>query len=392
MSLKRVISTARGIDKQWQRWRTPDRRRILVNARTAMNYATIAPIVERLQRDDRLKFYFASSETPALTQSVYADAVQPYTFVTPLQASLMQFDVYLAADFLWMKLPRGARRVQTFHGVAGKYRTVYDSPSESMRSWDRLFFINERRLRHFIDCGAIDEGSPAARLIGMPKLDCLVDGSLQRDELLTAMGIDPARQTILYAPTWSPHSSVVSMGEELVRRLGEAGYALIVKLHDRSRDLQFVNSGGVDWGARLEPILERFGGVLATGNNSSPYLAAADVMITDHSSVGFEYLLLDRPLVRIHVPELIKNTDIEPSYVELMASASTSVSNVDEVLMAVERGFAEPRAQSEVRVAVANEMFYKPGMATDRAVRELYELMELEEFSHAKTSHGLTRI
>lgn len=392
MSLKRVISTARGIDKQWQRWRTPDRRRILVNARTAMNYATIAPIVERLQRDDRLKFYFASSETPALTQSVYADAVQPYTFVTPLQASLMQFDVYLAADFLWMKLPRGARRVQTFHGVAGKYRTVYDSPSESMRSWDRLFFINERRLRHFIDCGAIDEGSPAARLIGMPKLDCLVDGSLQRDELLTAMGIDPARQTILYAPTWSPHSSVVSMGEELVRRLGEAGYALIVKLHDRSRDLQFVNSGGVDWGARLEPILERFGGVLATGNNSSPYLAAADVMITDHSSVGFEYLLLDRPLVRIHVPELIKNTDIEPSYVELMAGASTSVSNVDEVLMAVERGFAEPRAQSEVRVAVANEMFYKPGMATDRAVRELYELMELEEFSHAKTSHGLTRI
>ncbi len=83
-----------------------------------------------------------------------------------------------------MKLLRGARRVQTFHGVAGKYRTVYDSPSESMRSWDRLFFINERRLRHFIECGAIDEDSQAARLIGMPKLDCLVDGSLQRDELL----------------------------------------------------------------------------------------------------------------------------------------------------------------------------------------------------------------
>jgi hypothetical protein len=83
-----------------------------------------------------------------------------------------------------MKLPRGARRVQTFHGVAGKYRTVYDSPSESMRGWDRLFFINSRRLRHFIECGAIDENSNAARLIGMPKLDCLVDGSLKRDELL----------------------------------------------------------------------------------------------------------------------------------------------------------------------------------------------------------------
>jgi hypothetical protein len=241
-----------------------------------------------------------------------------------------------------------------------------------------LFFINERRLRHFIECGAIDAGSPAARLIGMPKLDCLVDGSLKRDELLIAMGIDPARKTILYAPTWSPHSSVVSMGEDLVQRLGDAGYAVIVKLHDRSRDLQYVNSGGVDWGARLEPLLKKFGGVLATGNNSSRYLPAADVMITDHSSVGFEYLLLDRPLIRIHVPQLIKNTDIEPSYVELLASASSNVNSVDEVLTSVERSFLDPRENSQTRIAVANEMFYKPGTATDRAVKELYELMELE--------------
>jgi hypothetical protein len=378
MNLKRVISTARSIDKQLQRWRSPGRRRLLVNARTAMNYATIAPIVERLQRDERLEFYFAASENPTLTESIYADAVQPFKLTTPLQASATQFDVYLASDFLWMKLPRGARRVQTFHGVAGKYRTVYDSPAESMRSWDRLFFINERRLHHFIESGAIDEDSQAARLIGMPKLDCLVDGSLKRDQLLNAMGIDPNRPTILYAPTWSAHSSVVSMGEELVKNLGKRGYVVIVKLHDRSRDLSYVNSGGVDWGARLEPILQKFGGVLASGTNSSPYLSAADIMITDHSSVGFEYLLLDRPLIRIHVPELIKNTDIEPSYVDLLASASTSVTNVAETVAAVERGFVDGREKSAARVAVANEMFYKPGTATERAVHELYELMELE--------------
>jgi CDP-glycerol glycerophosphotransferase (TagB/SpsB family) len=176
------------------------------------------------------------------------------------------------------------------------------------------------------------------------------------------------------------------MGAALVQRLGEADYAVIVKLHDRSRDLQYVNSGGVDWGSRLEPLLKQFGGVLATGNNSSRYLPAADIMITDHSSVGFEYLLLDRPLIRIHVPELIKNTDIEPSYVELLASASTSVRSVDEVLNALQRGFTDGRENSATRIAVANEMFYKPGTATDRAVKELYELMELEDFSRAKSA------
>jgi CDP-glycerol glycerophosphotransferase (TagB/SpsB family) len=389
MRLKQVLNSARGIDRLWRRWRSPERRRLLVNARTSMNYATLAPIVENCRRDSRLDFYFTASENPRLTESIYADAVQPYRFVRPALASLIKFDVYLAADFLWMNLPRGARRVQTFHGVAGKFRTVYDSPAKSMRSWDRLFFINERRLRRFIECGAIDEGSEAARLIGMPKLDCLVDGSLPRNDVLRSLGIDPAARTVLYAPTWSSHSSVVSMGEELIKRLGEAGYAVIVKLHDRSRDLQYVNSGGVDWGARLEPLLKKFGGVLAAGNNSSPYLAAADLMITDHSSVGFEYLLLDRPLIRIHVPELIKNTDIEPSYVELLASASTSVTNVDETIAAVERGFAHERENSAVRTAVASEMFYKPGTATDRAVQELYELMELDP---AVDAHHTNRV
>jgi CDP-glycerol glycerophosphotransferase (TagB/SpsB family) len=134
----------------------------------------------------------------------------------------------------------------------------------------------------------------------------------------------------------------------------------------------------VDWGLRLEPILKKFGGVLGAGTNSSPYLSAADIMITDHSSVGFEYLLLDRPLIRIHVPELIKHTDIEPSYVELLANASNSAHDVDETIAAVERGFADPAFKSSERVAVANEMFYKPGTATERAVNELYELMELD--------------
>jgi hypothetical protein len=378
MSVKPIITTLRAIDQKWQRWRTPNQRRLLVNARTAMNYATISPITERLRRDDRLQFYFASSEQPDLIESIYSEAVQPLNFLTPRQASLGRFDVYLTADFLWMNLVRGTRRVQTFHGVAGKYRTVYDSPAESMRGWDRLFFINARRMRHFIECGAIDEGSDAARLVGMPKLDCLVDGSLERNEVLKKIGIDPKQRTIVYAPTWSPHSSLIDMGEELVKTLGEAGYAVIVKLHDRSRDLRYVNSGGVDWGARLEPLLERYGGVLAKGNDSSPYLAAADVMITDHSSVGFEYLLLDRPLIRIHVPELIEKTDIEPTYVQLLADVSTSVTSVKETITAVERSFAHANENSAMRVAVANEMFYKPGTATDRAVNELYDLMELD--------------
>ena len=371
------IEWLRGLDKRWQRLRDADKRRVLVDSRTAMNYATMATIVEGLQKDPRIEVFLTASESPELLQKIYTDARPPYQFVRPKTAAFMQFDAYLAADFLWARLPRGTRRVQTFHGVAGKYRTVYDSPDKSMRNWHRLFFINKRRLQNFIDTGAIDADSPAIRLVGMPRLDCLVDGSLKRDEILTSMGIDPARKTVLYAPTWSKYSSVATMGEEIVKRLGEAGFTVIVKLHDRSRQGDDYHSGGVDWGQRLLPLLEANDGVLATGSNSSSYLMAADVLITDHSSVGFEYLLLDRPLIRIHVPELLEKTDIEPTYVQLMMEAATSVTNGDELVAAVEESFADAGLKSEARRRVAGEMFYAPGTATARAVAEMYDVIEL---------------
>ncbi|HEX5887772.1 MAG TPA: CDP-glycerol glycerophosphotransferase family protein [Pyrinomonadaceae bacterium] len=373
------IEWLRGLDKRFQRIRDADKRRVLVDSRTAMNYATVAPIVLGLQKDPRVEVFLTASETPDLLDKIYAEARQPYHFVRPKAAAFMQFDAYLAADFLWARLPRGTHRVQTFHGVAGKYRTVYDSPDKSMRDWHRLFFINKRRMRNFIDTGAIDADSPAIRLVGMPRLDCLVDGSLNRDETLISLGIDPSRKTVLYAPTWSKYSSVATMGEEIVKRLGAAGYAVIVKLHDRSRQGDDYHSGGVDWGQKLLPLLESNGGVLATGSNSSEYLMAADALITDHSSVGFEYLLLDRPLIRIHVPELLEKTDIEPAYVQLMMDAATSVSNGDQLVAAVEESFADPAAKSETRRLVAGEMFYKPGTATARAIAEMYDVIELSK-------------
>ena len=379
MSSRNYIEWLRGLDKRWQRNRGGERRKILVDGRTAMNYATVAPVVERLQQDARIEVFFTASESPHLLREIYKDARPPHQLIKPKPAALMHFDAYLTADFLWARLPRGTRRVQTFHGVAGKYRTVYDSPAETMRGWYRLFFINKRRLQNFIDTGAVDADSPAIRLIGMPRLDCLVDGSLVRDEILSSIGIDPSRKTVLYAPTWSRYSSVATMGEEIVKRLGAAGYAVIVKLHDRSRQADDYHSGGVDWGARLEPLLKASGGVLATGSNSSSYLMAADVLITDHSSVGFEYLLLDRPLIRIHVPELLEKTDIEPVYVQLMAEAATSVYNIDQLSAAVDDSFADTQAKSSSRQFVASEMFYKPGTATSRAVSEMYEVIELDQ-------------
>jgi hypothetical protein len=262
-----------------------------------------------------------------------------------------------------------------FHGVAGKYG--FDAPATSMREWDRLFFVNERRLRNFIAAGAIDPGSPAARLVGMPKVDCLVDGSLRRDDVLRSLGLDPALPTVLYAPTWSPASSLNRLGEELLRLLRGRPINLVVKLHDRSRDRRPQFSGGIDWVARLTPLLAGPRARLALHANITPCLAAADVMITDHSSCGFEYLLLDRPLVRIEVPELMAQANIHPDYVALLAGAAWNVHDAPAAAAAVDRALAAPADKSGERRAVAGELFYRPGTASKRCAAALYEVMEL---------------
>jgi CDP-glycerol glycerophosphotransferase (TagB/SpsB family) len=336
-----------------------------------------APIHTALAADPRIRFYATASESPTAVRSIYRDAPRRLTLISPRRAAAMRFDAYLTADLLWARLPRGTKRIQMFHGVAGKFAHDYDTPESSMRRWHRLFFVNRRRLQNFVSSGAIDATSDAARLIGMPKVDCLVDGSLGRDTVLRMLRLDPSRPTILYAPTWSAASSLNVMGVELVEGLLARSWNVIVKLHDRSRDLRPFYSGGIDWVARLRPLMVGQSAHLVNDADICPYLAAADVMITDHSSAGFEYLLLDRPLIRIHLPDLLRTSNINEEYVRLLADAAESVDGPVQALSAVEAALSDPGRRSASRRSVADDLFYRPGTATARAVEELYRTMEL---------------
>jgi CDP-glycerol glycerophosphotransferase (TagB/SpsB family) len=378
MSLNRAVSWARALDTRWQRAWNPHRRRILINAGLPMEYAMIEPVYKRMRNDRRIEFFFTSTIHPQNLRSIFEDSEEQISTIPPVQIRWKKFDAYLAADLLWAALPRGTKRVQFFHGVAGKYAERYDRPDRSQREWDRFFFINRKRMNNFIASGAIEPGSSAARLVGMPKADRLVDGTLKRDVILRSLGLDPQLPTVLYAPTWTPYSSLNALGEELIAALAKTEVNLIVKLHDNSLDVSDArNSGGIDWVARLDPILRSPRGHMAKRGSIAPYLVAADLMISDHSSAAFEYLLLDRPLVRIEMPELIARTNIPPDYVALMVEASTSVRALAEIVRAVDQGLANPHLQSKTRKAVAEELFYMPGTATERAANELYGLMEL---------------
>jgi len=355
---------------------TRSRTRILFEAASPMSLAVFQPVLARLKDDPRLEFWFTTSDDRWTARSIFGDTAR---IVAPATARWMKFDAYINTDFwniTW--LPRRTRRVHLFHGVAGKYGL--DAPSgiaPTVAAFDRLFFPNRDRLERYAEAGLVDPDSRRAALIGYPKVDCLVDGSLDRRAILEDLGLDPRVPTILYAPTWSPFSSLATMGERIMTTLRVLGANVIVKLHDRSNEPTKRGSGGIDWRVRLDPASRDPRVHVATGADASPYMAAADALVTDHSSVGFEFMLLDRPIVIIDCPQLIAHASVNPQKVELLRSAADVASKADQIGAAVRAALNDPATHSERRKAIAGELFYAAGGATERAVRSIYELLEL---------------
>jgi hypothetical protein len=377
-------------------------RRILFEAASPLSLAIFRPVLERLQRDPRLEFWFTTSDSSWDSKRIFGAAGIGERVITPSQARWMKFDGYVNTDFWNMTwLHRRARRIHLFHGVAGKYGL--DAPvriAPVVGSFDRLLFPNEDRLRRYRDAGLVDADDIRGQLVGYPKVDCLVDGSLNRAAIQASIGLDPALPTVLYAPTWSPQSSLNTIGAQLIPALARLDLNVIVKLHDRSYDRRSQSAGRVDWGHHLDAICQSWHVHAAHGSDVSPYLFVADALVTDHSSVGFEFALLDRPIVVIDTPELIRKARVGTDKVRALQRAATVVRDVDGATRAIASGLAEPMRKSAERRALADRSFYRPGGATARAVACIYELLDIAvpegvrdapaELTHAVSSASAT--
>jgi glycosyltransferase involved in cell wall biosynthesis len=353
-------------------------RRVLFEAASPLSLVVSRPVLDALRRDPRIELWFTTSDGAWGPAATFAASGVGDRVISPAAARWRKFDAYINTDFWNMTwLPRRTRRVHLFHGVAGKYGL--DAPTRIapvVATFDRLMFPNRSRLKSYADAGLIDPDSPTAALIGYPKVDCLVDGSLNREAIRDGLGFDRSAPTVLYAPTWSPHSSLAASGESIIRRLAGLGVNVIVKLHDRSYDRAVRASGGIDWAGRIEQLCDRLGVHFTRDTDVSPYLYVADLLVTDHSSVGFEFMLLDRPIAIIDCPELIARARVSADKVALLRSAS-DLGTADGVESLVARGLSSPRRHSDRRRLIASEMFYRPGGASARAVRCVYSLLGL---------------
>ena len=360
---------------------------VLVEARTPMNLAVLRPVFEPLLQDSRIRVRFTGPERTDIT-AAFAELKIADRVVSRADAKWSRVDLYINAD-PWEAAPlqRVAKQLNFFHGVAGKYNL--DCPTDlplGFDRYDRVAFPNQGRRDAYVGAGIV--AAERAVLVGYPKADVLITESGRSRTHAASLGLDPARPTAIFAPTFSPASALNHAGEEIIQTLLVCGCNVVVKLHDRSLDPDPKYTGGVDWRARLS----RYDGphfLLAGSGDSTPYVLASDFMVTDHSSIGFEFCALDRPLIVFDAPGLIETARINPQKVELLRSAASVVDDMGTLADAVREALASPGTRSPERRRACAEVFYRPGGATARALRLVYELLELSPASSVATSDSV---
>ncbi|MEO6236992.1 MAG: CDP-glycerol glycerophosphotransferase family protein [Vicinamibacterales bacterium] len=341
------------------------RRDVLFEMRTPVYQAVLGPIAAVLAREPDVHLWY-TSESPDRLRPLLPEG----RFLTHADVQWRRFDLYINADpWAAARLRRCAHRVNFFHGVAGKYDL--DQPVGlplGFEHYDRVGFINRDRMTRYLNARIVTQAQ--AVLVGYPKLDALVSGALDGASVRASLDFSPGRPTALYAPTYSEASSLHLAGEAIVEALVAAGVNVIVKLHDRSLDPDPKYNAGIDWRARFRAVEQVHAGRVrfVESPDASPLLAAADCVVTDHSSVGFEYLVLDRPLLVFDAPDLPRATRINLEKVALLRSAAAVVRTPAQLAAEAVRALENPAQLSAVRRQVAETLFHDPGHATARAV------------------------
>jgi len=349
--------------------------KLLFSGYAPVHFVCFRPLYERLRQVRGLDVWFSGGKKVGRNGTLRYDAAAlyrpfdiPRDHVLPVDVMRRRtFDLAFSAHTSGFFPNRPCPKVQIFHGVSFRNAAV----REDQRKYDALFAVGPYMMR------VLKRRRIAPRRavpVGFPKLDPLRNGSLRRDEILDSLGLRGDRPVILYAPTGQKNNSLETMGEEVIERIRASGrFELLIKPHDHPRN-------PINWFRRLH----RFEGPhvkLVRGLDVVPFLYAADLLISDASSVASEFTLLDRPIVFLDVPKLIAHARRKEGALDLKTygrKTGITVRRPQDAVPTIGWFLDHPRHRSSTRRRMAKDLFYNPGRATDVAVDWLMRRLRRE--------------
>jgi CDP-glycerol glycerophosphotransferase len=240
--------------------------------------------------------------------------------------------------------PEGLRKrrattyLQTWHGSAYK-RMGLDHPrlkSDVQAEQDRL-----RRMVERFDCFLVRSGYDVDTLVkglgvkaellpvGYPRNDALITGgdAVELEVLRRDLGLDDGRQVVLYAPTYrtGPDGEPIRNLEppfDLARFADELGDSLVLLV--RPHYLCTV---------ALPPGMRHAVRGVGQVSDLTALMLISDALVTDYSSIMFDYALLDRPMV-FFTPDEEEVAHVRGSYFDLARHAPGPIVGTETGLLA----------------------------------------------------------
>lgn len=225
------------------------------------------------------------------------------------------FKMYSAAAFIvsdsrlpkYLRKNRKCQYIQTWHGTplkklaldmqvlnmsgSSNIERYHMNFRKSISEWDYLLSQNSYSTKIFRSCFDFDK---TILEVGYPRNDKLLNTTAsQIYELKRNMGLPLNKKVILYAPTWRDNAFYKKGEYKFVSKVDfdalqdalSDEYVMIVKYHYLIKD-------SVDW-SKYEGFVYQFG---EECDIADLYLVS-DMLITDYSSVMFDYSVLNRPLL-----------------------------------------------------------------------------------------------
>jgi CDP-glycerol glycerophosphotransferase len=192
---------------------------------------------------------------------------------------------------------------------------------------------------------------------GYPRNDVLstaTDDDVRR--IREELGIEPGQTAVLYAPTHREYLDgyvPVLDARSVAGQLG-AGHVVLARAHYFYENAAQIHGGVRDVSAH--PSVEEL-------------MLAADVLVTDYSSIMFDYGVLDRPIV-IHAPDWDAYRRLRGTYFDLMEAPPGPVTRTEsEVVAAIRAGDSAADARGAFRERFCS---LEDGNAAERVVRRVW--------------------
>ncbi len=267
--------------------------------------------------------------------------------------------VIVPGNFVDPRIP--GIKVQIFHGLGiekkshYKIRHFFDVYCTSGPFVTKKFKILQKRYKYFL-----------VKETGWSKIDYILN--YPTENLKKKLNIPEGKKVILFAPT---HSRKMQSAEDLlpvIPKITNENEMWLLKFHELM-DMNLIRSF-------TERITERV--KFIDDFDITPYLHLADVLISDTSSVIYEFMVLDKPMITYKTQS---RTD-----------KGINITDPDDLRKAIDRSLENPGEFSSNRKKHLEEINpYLDGKISEKLISTLLEIKEKDLLPKKKKPMNLLR-